>query len=238
MNTQESADTRIVDPARLPFAYADALNAGDAEAVLALFHQDATMRTFTGEVLGDREALRAETVNSIAAQARLTNKPRFTQIGGDTALIIVDWNLEATLPDGTRISPTGTTTAVARQSADGRGGSPSSTVKGQLGLPGGGQQSSPLVDGRSPQAGCAAFASSRSTRTPFWNRVPARTRATRWGALTAGQRSWADSMSLNVRAKVAARDPARRVTLVRSRTDEKVDSMGFVVRRWIQCSAG
>jgi uncharacterized protein (TIGR02246 family) len=119
MNTEESVNSRIVDPARLPFAYANALNAGDADAVLALFHQDATMRTFTGEVLTDREALRAETVHSIAAQARLTNKPRFTQIGGDTALIIVDWNLEATLPDGTRISPTGTTTAVARRSADG-----------------------------------------------------------------------------------------------------------------------
>jgi ketosteroid isomerase-like protein len=77
------------------------------------------MRTFTGEVLTDREALRAETVQTIAARARLTNKPRSTLIGGDTALIIVDWSLEATLPDGTRISPTGTTTAVARRAADG-----------------------------------------------------------------------------------------------------------------------
>ncbi|MDH6575156.1 SgcJ/EcaC family oxidoreductase [Kitasatospora sp. MAP5-34] len=119
MNSQEPVNTGIVDPARLPFAYEDALNAGDADAVLALFHQDATMRTFTGEVLTDREALRAETVRTIAAQARLTNKPKVTLIGGDTALIIVDWNLEATSPDGTRISPTGTTTAVARRSADG-----------------------------------------------------------------------------------------------------------------------
>lgn len=29
-----------------------------------------------------------------------------------------------------------------------------------------------------------------------------------------------------------------RVTLVRSLTVEKVDSMGFVVRRWTKCSAG
>jgi uncharacterized protein (TIGR02246 family) len=119
MNSQESADTRIVDPARLPFAYQDALNAGDADAVVALFHQDATMHTFTGKVLTDQEALHAEAVQSIAAQARLTNKPRSTLIGGDTALIIVDWDLEAMLPDGTGISPTGTTTAVARRSADG-----------------------------------------------------------------------------------------------------------------------
>ncbi len=52
MNTQESADTRIVDPAPLPFAYQDALNAGDADAVVALFHQDATMRTFAGSADG------------------------------------------------------------------------------------------------------------------------------------------------------------------------------------------
>lgn len=119
MNTHETVDSRVVDPARLPFAYEDALNAGDVDGVLALFHQDATMRTFSGEVLTDQKALRAETVHSIAARARLTNTLRSTQIGGDTALIIVDWNLEATLPDGTQISPTGTTTAVARRAADG-----------------------------------------------------------------------------------------------------------------------
>ena len=119
MNTQESADTRIVDPARLPFVYQDALNAGDADAVVALFRQDATMQTFSGKVLTGQEALRAEAVQSIAAQAHLTNKLRSTLIGGDTALIVVDWDLEVMLPDGTGISPTGTTTAVARRSADG-----------------------------------------------------------------------------------------------------------------------
>ena len=118
MSTQESGDSRILDPARLPFAYADALNAGDVDGVLALFERDSTMRTFTGRVLTDPESLRAETVQTIAAQARLTNKPRSTLIGGDTALIIVDWELEAISPDGTRISPTGTTSAVARRSAD------------------------------------------------------------------------------------------------------------------------
>ena len=79
---------------------------------------------------------------------------------------------------------------------------------------------------------------SRSTSTPLSNRAPARTSATRWGTLTARQRSWADSMSLNVIARAAERDPTPRVTLVRNRTVEKVDSIGFVVRRWIQCSAG
>jgi hypothetical protein len=53
----------------------------------------------------------------------------------------------------------------------------------------------------------------------------------------ARQRAWADSTSLNTMARAAAALPAPRVTLVRSLTVEKVDSMGFVVRRWTQCSA-
>jgi hypothetical protein len=58
------------------------------------------------------------------------------------------------------------------------------------------------------------------------------------GAFTARQRSWVDSMSLSVIARAAVREPAPQVTLVRSRTVENADSMGFVVRRRIQCSAG
>ena len=78
----------------------------------------------------------------------------------------------------------------------------------------------------------------RSTSLPLEKVAPARTRATRCGALTARQRLWAASMSLNAIASPAAREPGPLVTFVRSRTVENVDSIGFVVRRWIQCSAG
>ena len=82
MNTQEGADTRIVDPARLPFTYQDALNAGDADAVVALFHQDATMHTFTGKVLTDRQALHAEALQSIAAsRSRRPERRRLSPAG-------------------------------------------------------------------------------------------------------------------------------------------------------------
>ena len=111
--------TQVLDAARLPFAYEDALNAGDIEAVLSLFEPEATMRTVTDEVVTGEEKLRAETAKTIAGKAHLTNKERRTLVAGDTALLIVDWNLTATLPDGTSVNPTGTTTAVARRSPDG-----------------------------------------------------------------------------------------------------------------------
>jgi uncharacterized protein (TIGR02246 family) len=122
-NTAEKLKTattaRVTDPSRLPLVYEAALNAGDVEAMMELFAPGATMRTVTGHVLTTPEELRAEALNTIAAKARLTNTPRFSLESGDTSLVIVDWTLEATLPDGTRIKPTGTTTAVARLNEDG-----------------------------------------------------------------------------------------------------------------------
>ncbi len=55
--------------------------------------------------------------------------------------------------------------------------------------------------------------------------APARTRATRCGALMARQRSWADSISLKAMASPAAREPGPLVTLVRCLTVAKVDSI-------------
>lgn len=100
MNTQETVDSRIVDPARLPFAYAEALSAGDADTVLALFHQDATMRTFTGDVLTDQEALRAETVHSIAAQVGATKGA--TTSADDRQLDVRDLYADWATADGRR----------------------------------------------------------------------------------------------------------------------------------------
>jgi hypothetical protein len=53
---------------------------------------------------------------------------------------------------------------------------------------------------------------------PFLNTAPARTSATRWGALKARHRVCADSMSLNAVATPAAREPGPLVTRWRSLT--------------------
>ena len=84
----------------------------------------------------------------------------------------------------------------------------------------------------------ATSSSIRSTSFPFTNFAPAATRATSCGALIRRHRPCAASISLKAMPRAAFRDPAPRVTLVRAFTGEKVDSMGFEVRRWLQCSAG
>lgn len=107
--------TTITDPAALPVLFEARLNAGDIDGVLALFAPDATMRTTTGAIISGRDALHREISGTIAAQGHLTNVPRNILGGGDTALLITDWTMEITTPDGTRIAPTGTTANVARQ---------------------------------------------------------------------------------------------------------------------------
>ncbi|MFF2078391.1 YybH family protein [Kitasatospora sp. NPDC058162] len=109
----------ITDPAQLPKAFEEALNAGDVDAVLALFAPGAAMRTVTGERVTGAEALRAEIGGTVAARGRLTNVQRHTLVGAGTALLVTDWTLEVDTPDGERITPTGTTANIARQDADG-----------------------------------------------------------------------------------------------------------------------
>jgi uncharacterized protein (TIGR02246 family) len=109
----------ITDPAQLPVAFEDALNGGDIETLLTLFAPDASMRTVAGEVISGPEALRRELGGTVAADGRLTNVPRRALVGADTALLVTDWTLEITTPDGARIAPTGTTANIARRDADG-----------------------------------------------------------------------------------------------------------------------
>ncbi len=109
----------ITDPAQLPKAFEEALNAGDVDAALALFAPGAAMRTVTGELITGAQALRAEIGGTVAARGRLTNTQRHTLVGAGTALLVTDWTLEIDTPDGERITPTGTTANIARQDADG-----------------------------------------------------------------------------------------------------------------------
>ncbi|MER6735683.1 YybH family protein [Streptomyces puniciscabiei] len=111
--------TAITDPALLPAAFEAALNGGDVEGVLALFTPGATMRTTAGEVITGHEALRREISGTVAARGRLTNTPRHTLVGAEAALLVTDWTLEVTAPDGERVTPTGTTANVACRGVDG-----------------------------------------------------------------------------------------------------------------------
>src|SRR6516164_223128 len=73
------------------------------------------------------------------------------------------------------------------------------------------------------------MATARSSSLPLWNTAPARTSATRCGALMARQCDCAVSISLNAMAIPAAREPGPLVILLRLRTglwNETADPAG------------
>lgn len=63
-------------------------------------------------------AIRAEMEKLIDSNAELVNKTRHTFQSGDTALLIVDWNLSLSTPDGHRIQQSGTATNVLKNDPD------------------------------------------------------------------------------------------------------------------------
>ncbi|TKA01427.1 nuclear transport factor 2 family protein [Actinacidiphila oryziradicis] len=113
------ADTRLTDPAALPLAFQDALNSHKPDRVLALYRDDAVMRTVTGEVIGGRAALRKEIEETIAADPHIANSTRYVLVTGETALVVVDWSLEVTAPGSIRATTTGTAANVAERGPDG-----------------------------------------------------------------------------------------------------------------------
>ena len=104
--------THVIEPADFPHAFDTALNAGDIDRLLALYDDDAVIRVQSGETLSGSAAVRAEMEKLIVAKAKITNTLRHIFQHGTTALIIVDYVLRLTMPDGMPALVNGTATNV------------------------------------------------------------------------------------------------------------------------------
>ncbi|MEV4616862.1 DUF4440 domain-containing protein [Kitasatospora sp. NPDC049258] len=113
-----AARTLPTEAADLPYAFAEAFNAGDLAAVDRLFEPGALFVTRPGHtVSGDeRRAANAEFL-ALGIPIRLTL--RHAYVLGDLALLIGDYLIEGTAPDGTPVCDRGTATDVARRGPDG-----------------------------------------------------------------------------------------------------------------------
>ncbi len=101
---------------------ADALNAGDLEAALALFEPGATLvmpsAVGGGSVTGVA-ALREALGGFISIGPTLAVKPEKTLLSGDTALLVGIWTLTGRAPDGRDVDIAGRHADVVRRQPDG-----------------------------------------------------------------------------------------------------------------------
>lgn len=108
------APTGSADPADLPPAFDVALNGGDVDALISLFHPEATMRMTDGNVVAGVEALRPALGTLVSGRPTLHNTVRHSIVSGDLALLIVDWEIRVPVPGQRDLVDRGTATQVAQ----------------------------------------------------------------------------------------------------------------------------
>jgi ketosteroid isomerase-like protein len=108
-------------PKELHEMFAKAMSAADAEALLALYEQDAALvppGSGPSDAVRGENAMRGLLSSFTAMNPSMTMETEAIE-AGDLALLFGSWTLSATGPDGGKITMTGTSAEVARRQPDG-----------------------------------------------------------------------------------------------------------------------
>ncbi|MEV4129848.1 DUF4440 domain-containing protein [Nocardia sp. NPDC049707] len=98
--------------------FAAAFNSGSLAAVAEVYEERAVFVPQPGAPTTGAE-LASATAEFLALGLPITLQPRHTYVVDDIALLIVDWVIDGTGPDGEHVHIEGTATDVARRGADG-----------------------------------------------------------------------------------------------------------------------
>ena len=107
-----------MNPGDLDQLFGEALNAGDLEALLALYEANASFTPEPGAELHGRDAIRGALESFIAMQPNVTLETKTIAQIDDIALSTAKWSLSGTGPDGP-VELAGHSVEVARKQADG-----------------------------------------------------------------------------------------------------------------------
>lgn len=108
-----------LSPVEVIEQFAADLGAGDLDAALALYADGAAFLPDPATVVADRDAVRAGLAGFFALRPTLSAGARRVVIAGDTALVVHDWSLRGTLPDGSPVEQQGRAVDVLRRQPDG-----------------------------------------------------------------------------------------------------------------------
>lgn len=103
------------NPVELDRMFEQALNAGDIDALVALYEPDAALMPMPGNLVVGAAAIRKALEGFIAAKPTIRTSGRLVSQTGDVALLANRWTLELTGPDGKPATMNGTAVEVARR---------------------------------------------------------------------------------------------------------------------------
>ena len=101
-------------------ALAAGFNAGDLEALRALYHPDAIFVSVPGTTVSGIDNILGELQKFMAPGVPLALTTRHVYQTGDIAEVISDWVIKGTAKDGSEMNATGTAVDLLRQGEDGK----------------------------------------------------------------------------------------------------------------------
>jgi uncharacterized protein (TIGR02246 family) len=107
------------DPVELDRMFEQALNAGDLDALVALYEPQAALMPSPGKVVIGAAAIREALAGFLAVKPTITTSGKLVAQTGDIALLANKWTLALTGPDGKPTTMSGNAVEAARRQADG-----------------------------------------------------------------------------------------------------------------------
>jgi uncharacterized protein (TIGR02246 family) len=110
---------KVMDPAGMIEVFAELMNAGDLEGLLALYEDDAVLAPAPGQRVIGKAQIRAALAEFLSLNGRITARNNYCMQAGDIALTQGAWTLTYAGPDGQQLEQSARSSEVMRQQADG-----------------------------------------------------------------------------------------------------------------------
>jgi uncharacterized protein (TIGR02246 family) len=119
MTTTDHANADRSTPEALMRAFSERLNAGDLDGLVALYEPGAVFEPQPGVVVHGHAAIREALEQLLALSPTITADIVQVLVGDDVALVVNEWAMTGTAPDGTAVHQSGRSADVVRRQPDG-----------------------------------------------------------------------------------------------------------------------
>ena len=110
--------SKIKTPEELLDLQVEEFNIGNISFLMTLYEKEACFASKPGQVAKDVESIRKAFQSLIDMGCKLKTKPKRVLLSSDLALLITEWSINGTEPDGKPINLTGRGTVVLRRQSD------------------------------------------------------------------------------------------------------------------------
>ncbi|MGH9924295.1 MAG: YybH family protein [Nitrososphaeraceae archaeon] len=110
--------SKIVTPEDLLNSQVEEFNKGNTNFLMTLYEKDVCIASKPGQVVKDLEGIRRTLQDFIGKGAKLEARVKRVLQAGNLALLITEWSLNGTEPDGRIFDLTGRGTVVLRRQSD------------------------------------------------------------------------------------------------------------------------